>query len=121
MTDHSQCWGWVGAINNHGYGYFYANTDNIAAHRYSFEYFIGVIPHNGVVHHMCENRLCTNPLHLELTNNSDHAAFHLTREESCNRGHLRTEESTYIRPNGDRECRECRKLYVANWRRKHVY
>lgn len=54
------CWPWQGALS-HGYG-----TQNRAfAHRTSYELFVGPIPAGFEIDHLCRNRQCVNPAHLE--------------------------------------------------------
>lgn len=57
------CFIWTGAKNEHGYGRFWHNSRMVYAHRFAF------IIANGdttkVIHHLCFNRACCNPKHLQ--------------------------------------------------------
>lgn len=64
------CWLWTGAVVN-GYGVFRINSGNQVAHRVSYRWANGDIPHGDEVDHMCFNRSCVNPGHLRLL---DHQA-----------------------------------------------
>lgn len=55
------CWLWTGAKQNRGYG----NYRSKLAHRVSYERYIGPIPNGLTIDHLCRNRLCVNPAHLE--------------------------------------------------------
>lgn len=63
------CWIWQGSKNKGGYGLSFIFENNqsrtIFAHRLSYEVFIGVIPKGLVIDHLCRNRSCINPEHLE--------------------------------------------------------
>lgn len=54
------CWNWTGVIGAGGYGRFYC-----LAHRIAYRLFNGEIPKGFHVDHLCFNRRCVNPLHLE--------------------------------------------------------
>ena len=55
-----------GAITSAGYGCFKPSRDHVVrAHRFAYEQFVGPIPDGLVLDHLCRNRLCVNPEHLE--------------------------------------------------------
>lgn len=58
------CWLWIGTINGR-YGGFYTKGKNMTAHRYSYELHNGKVPAGLELDHLCRNRLCVNPNHLE--------------------------------------------------------
>lgn len=60
------CWLWMGTIRSEGYGTF--NLYNYGAknaHRTSYELFKGEIPPKMDIDHLCRNKQCVNPEHLE--------------------------------------------------------
>jgi len=59
------CWEYTGAKNYLGYGVFYMQQHNYAAHRISYELVYGKIEEGLVIDHSCRNRSCINPEHLE--------------------------------------------------------
>lgn len=62
------CWQWIGDIGkryNDGYGRFFINGKSYRAHRVSYLIYIGDIPKDIVLDHLCRNRSCVNPYHLE--------------------------------------------------------
>jgi hypothetical protein len=88
------CWLWTGTrrgknwSDGGGYGKFYLwdrqlqEQKSVAAHRYSYEIFKGSIPDGLQLDHLCMNRLCVNPKHLEPVTNSENQ--HRAKEK---RGH----------------------------------
>jgi len=61
----NSCWLWQGIINEAGYGKLKVSKRWVKAHRYSYELFVGDIPEGLTLDHLCRNRSCVNPGHLE--------------------------------------------------------
>lgn len=67
-VEHSQvtgCWIWLGGNSGDGYGKVSVNGRMKMAHRAVYEIFMGPIPEGLVLDHLCRNRRCCNPLHME--------------------------------------------------------
>ena len=60
------CWIWQKAVKANGYGQTKRHGKNVYAHRLAYEMCHGPIPDGQVVDHLCRNRRCVNPDHLEL-------------------------------------------------------
>lgn len=62
----SECWEWTGDRNHHGYGVLNVASGAVMAHRVSWEASHNQrIPDGLVIDHLCRNRGCVNPAHLE--------------------------------------------------------
>lgn len=59
------CWRWKASISPDGYGRFCLDGGMKLAHRVSYELLVGPIPEGAVLDHLCRNRGCVNPAHLE--------------------------------------------------------
>src|SRR6185295_6552302 len=64
------CWIWKSALDTGGYGQFY-DVKTINSHRWTYQHFIGPIPPGLDLDHLCRNRACCNPMHLEPVTRSE--------------------------------------------------
>jgi len=109
------CWSWNGEHGPTGYSVFSIAKGRAArAHRFSYEALIGPIPEGLSLDHLCRDRGCVNPYHLEpvthLVNVRRGASCRAT-DEVCAHGHPWTEESTAYY-HGTRYCRVCNREHV---------
>jgi hypothetical protein len=109
LSNPDGCWNFLGCTAMRGYGNFSMNKTMVAAHRVSYELCVGPIL-NETVDHLCYNRKCVNPDHLECVSRSENTIRGMAmrpRVIRCKRaGHLYTPENT--RTSGaKRWCREC--------------
>ena len=59
------CWVWLGAESGIGYGAFWVNGKVSRAHRISYTNLVGTIPEGMDIDHVCFNRRCVRPEHLQ--------------------------------------------------------
>ena len=120
----SGCWEWTASLFPLGYGQFYANKKRTSCHRFIYEYYYGNIYPKLTIDHLCRNRKCCNPIHLEqvtlqenLQRGNTQAAIN-SQKTHCKRGHEYTKENTYfMASDNSRNCRECQRLRS----RKHYW
>lgn len=68
---HTKCHEFTGSLNVSGYGQTYVDGRNQSAHRVAYEHFIGNVPKDKEVGHICHNRSCINPDHLTAITHSE--------------------------------------------------
>jgi hypothetical protein len=59
------CWNWMGGTRRAGYGSWHYNGVERPAHRIVYEWLVGPIAEGLELDHLCENRRCVRPEHLE--------------------------------------------------------
>lgn len=107
------CMEWGASKDGKGYGKFYLNGHLVPAHRFAYELVIGPIPEGLQLDHLCRNRACVRPDHLEPVT----ARENLLRGETlaarnaakthCDNGHPYNTENTYWHKPNRRKCRAC--------------
>lgn len=111
------CWEWLATRDAGGYGRFWNDGRLVAAHRYSVELVRGPIPDGLDVDHLCRNRGCVNPDHLEVVSRQINVrrgigpAAKNAGKTHCIHGHEFTEANTKIWKGYGRVMRQCRACY----------
>lgn len=122
------CWVWTGA-KARGYGRFSPVHGKTAfAHRWSYEHHIGPIPAGLVIDHLCRNRACVHPHHLEVVTQRENllrgqtlTAANASRTH-CPAGHPYSEENTgHYGSRKYRACRTCAREKTAARRKRALY
>lgn len=116
------CWEYDGA-RHHGYGWFSYRGKPRGAHQVAYLLFRGPLPEGTEPDHLCRNRACFNPDHLEAVTHQVNsirggAGQNNATKTHCPQGHEYTPENTYIgtRATGTyRDCRTCRKARLATF------
>lgn len=126
--ENTPCWKWTGSTHPvTGYGEFRIDgrrgttIKKSSPHRYIYQYLIGEIPSGKEVDHLCHNRACSNPLHLQLLTHKDNIR---RRKASpavtgvCKNGHPMKGENIYTSPSGISRCRTCQDASVIRFHAK---
>lgn len=70
------CWFWQGPAELGTYGYLMVDGKKVRAHRRSYQLFYGEIPKGVHIHHICNNKMCINPWHLQAVTPKQHGNIH---------------------------------------------
>lgn len=122
------CWEWTGSKSGGGYGRFGLNSRNELAHRVSLLLFKGVDlrvdRYISQADHLCRNRLCVNPEHLEMVSQTENilrgespSAIH-SKKTHCPKGHEYTPDNIISGTHRHRLCKECTRLRSCERRKK---
>lgn len=107
------CWLWTANKGRNGYGQFgIARGVQKYVHRLVYEMFVGPIPTDLEIDHLCKVRNCCNPRHLEAVTHLENcrrgtAGDRERAKTHCPHGHPYSPENTYMRYPNKRRCLTC--------------
>lgn len=102
------CWEWTGSRSGaDGYGRIRSAGRQLLAHRVAYELEVGPIPGDLTIDHLCANKGCVRPDHMEPVERGENVRRYTRAIASCPAGHVYDEANTYVGKTGKRACREC--------------
>lgn len=123
------CWIWTGALSN-GYGRatLARPRRQVCVHKAAYEFYVGKVPKGLDLDHLCRNRACFNPAHLEPVTRSVNCSrgdsgkargAQLRARKRCSKGHLFSKNNTRMDSKGHRVCLKCKKIAWKKWHTKN--
>ena len=120
----SGCWVWRGSkLQASGYGRIKMSGRSYVAHRAVYEAMVGPVPDGLQLDHLCRNRLCVNPDHLEPVTGRVNVLRGETvvranfEKTECVNGHpLRNDNVIMVRGGRSRRCKACHEAYMQEYR-----
>lgn len=124
VVQESGCWDWIGSRDIGGYGRIMINRVSRPAHRYVWELANGKVPLGLELDHLCRNRACVRPDHLEPVTHKVNCLRGAglgainSKKTHCPHGHPYTAANTYRYARGARFCRTCTKAGVKKYQQR---
>ena len=119
------CWEWTGRLAPTGYAYTTWRGRHWLAHRAVYTALVGEIPDGMQIDHLCKNRRCCNPDHLEPVTQQENirrsaSGAHHAAKTACPAGHPYSGPNLRIDPYGRRKCRTCQSAHARKSAARHA-
>lgn len=112
----SGCWVYWAKPNAGGYARIQRHGKVIYVHRFTYSMLRGPIPEGFHLDHLCRVTACCNPWHLEVVTPEENRRRQAAAITHCPEGHPYDEANTYIKPDGNRNCKACKRRRTREWR-----
>lgn len=112
------CWNWNRRLKKTGYGRFVVQVIEDYAHRVAYKLIVGEIPKGLSLDHLCQNKKCVNPDHLEPVTPTENTRRASVEYKICKRGHPKTPENVQRTKTGKENCKLCKKMHTQKTRAK---
>lgn len=115
------CWEWTAYRDAQGYGKVRVGRQTFGAHRVVYELMVGPVPDGLQLDHLCRNRGCVRPAHLEPVTQRENIlrgegiAAQEARSTACPRGHPYA-----VRRRGSKQSRYCPICNAVSSRAPHA-
>lgn len=120
VNNSNGCWMWVGGKNVNGYASGQLNNRTVRVHKAIYELLVKKVGRGLELDHLCKNRNCVNPRHLEeVTHLENMRRGVLANKTHCVRGHKLDGENLLPSTPKRRSCRLCGRIRVREWRKKY--
>lgn len=128
-----ECWKWLASIKSedYPYGQFRFSGKNQGAHRVAYAIANGSIPEGMDIFHVCQNRWCVNPKHLEAMSRLSRLdkvegwqARENAKKTHCPKGHPLVKgnlDETMLKNHGWRQCLTCQNEKIQRYNDPEYY